>query len=170
MSVTTIIDTAPLRALIRYTDGSPKPPARFTKKLAAWEQRELLLRSDADAWFHCFFTVSADRTIQILSNPFQQGRAGAHFYDGAIVHLFPDPECRPVRVPFELVINDETHGLETLTCFATQDDVSLHLPPGRLGESFDLLPQFHATRLRELFTQAAGGDVGHAKLTVTLVP
>ncbi|MAC76458.1 MAG: hypothetical protein CML66_00130 [Rhodobacteraceae bacterium] len=38
MSATTIIDTAPLGALIRYTDGSLKPPARFTKKLAAWER------------------------------------------------------------------------------------------------------------------------------------
>jgi hypothetical protein len=38
MSATTIIDTAPLGALIRYTDGSPKPPARFTQKLAAWER------------------------------------------------------------------------------------------------------------------------------------
>ena len=38
MSATTIIDQAPLGALIRYTDGSPKPPARFTKKLAAWER------------------------------------------------------------------------------------------------------------------------------------
>jgi len=38
MSATTILDTAPLGALIRYTDSSPKPPARFTKKLAAWER------------------------------------------------------------------------------------------------------------------------------------
>ena len=38
MSATTIIDTAPLGALIRYTDDSPKPPARFTKKLATWER------------------------------------------------------------------------------------------------------------------------------------
>jgi hypothetical protein len=38
MSATNIIDTAPLGALIRYTDGSPKPPARFTKKLAVWER------------------------------------------------------------------------------------------------------------------------------------
>lgn len=38
MSATPIIDTAPLGALIRYSDGSPKPPARFTKKLAAWER------------------------------------------------------------------------------------------------------------------------------------
>lgn len=38
MSANTIIDQAPLGALIRYTDGRPKPPARFTKKLAAWER------------------------------------------------------------------------------------------------------------------------------------
>jgi len=30
MSATTILDTAPLAALIRYTDCSPKPPARFS--------------------------------------------------------------------------------------------------------------------------------------------
>ena len=38
MSATNIIDAAPLGALIRYTDGSPKPPTRFTKKLATWER------------------------------------------------------------------------------------------------------------------------------------
>ncbi len=38
MYATTIIDTTPFGALIRYTDGSPKPPARFTKKFAAWER------------------------------------------------------------------------------------------------------------------------------------
>ena len=38
MSATHIIDTAPLGALIRYSDGTPKPPARFTKKVAAWER------------------------------------------------------------------------------------------------------------------------------------
>lgn len=30
MSATTIPDTAPWGALFRYTDSSPKPPARFS--------------------------------------------------------------------------------------------------------------------------------------------
>ena len=34
-----MFDVAPLGALIEYADGQPKPPARFTKKLAAWELR-----------------------------------------------------------------------------------------------------------------------------------
>ncbi len=44
MSATAIIDTAPLGALIRYSNGSPKPPARFTKKLAAWERSNVVGR------------------------------------------------------------------------------------------------------------------------------
>lgn len=39
-----IYDHAPLGALVRYSDGTPRPPARFTKKLAAWERRNGLGR------------------------------------------------------------------------------------------------------------------------------
>lgn len=39
MSAHIIHDTAPLGSLIRYSDSTTKPPARFTKKLAAWERR-----------------------------------------------------------------------------------------------------------------------------------
>jgi len=33
-----LIRTAPLGAILRYSDGQPRPPARFNKKLAAWER------------------------------------------------------------------------------------------------------------------------------------
>ncbi|MBN9252388.1 MAG: hypothetical protein BGO03_09850 [Mesorhizobium sp. 61-13] len=39
MSASLIFDIAPLGALVTYSDGAPRPPARFTKKLAAWERR-----------------------------------------------------------------------------------------------------------------------------------
>jgi hypothetical protein len=34
-----VYDCASLGSVIRYFDSTPKPPARFTKKLAAWESR-----------------------------------------------------------------------------------------------------------------------------------
>lgn len=34
-----IMDTAPLGALIRFSDGTPRPPARFKNKLSAWETK-----------------------------------------------------------------------------------------------------------------------------------
>ena len=39
MSGSLIFDIAPLGSLIAYSDGTPRPPARFTRKLAAWERR-----------------------------------------------------------------------------------------------------------------------------------
>ena len=33
-----LFDTAPLGALVAYRDGSPQPPPRFTRKLAAWRR------------------------------------------------------------------------------------------------------------------------------------
>ncbi|MFA7603339.1 MAG: hypothetical protein WCY29_10060 [Novosphingobium sp.] len=32
-------DTVPLGAVLRYFDGTPQPPTRFTKKLRAWKNR-----------------------------------------------------------------------------------------------------------------------------------
>jgi hypothetical protein len=39
-----VYDNAPLGSLIRYSDGTPKPPARFNKKLAAWQTRNGVAR------------------------------------------------------------------------------------------------------------------------------
>ncbi len=36
MSAHTIIDNAPLGSIVTWSDGTPQPPARFNKKLAAW--------------------------------------------------------------------------------------------------------------------------------------
>ena len=38
MSAQSIFDNASLGSIIRYCDGSQKPPARFTKKLEVWER------------------------------------------------------------------------------------------------------------------------------------
>jgi hypothetical protein len=38
MSAKAIYDSAPLGARIRFSNGQPKPPARFVKKVRAWEQ------------------------------------------------------------------------------------------------------------------------------------
>lgn len=36
MSAHTIIDNAPIGSTVAWSDGTPRPPARFNKKLAAW--------------------------------------------------------------------------------------------------------------------------------------
>ncbi|MEQ1954860.1 hypothetical protein [Mesorhizobium sp. CN2-181] len=39
MSAHIVYDSAPLGSVIRYFDGTAKPPTRFRKKLAGWESR-----------------------------------------------------------------------------------------------------------------------------------
>lgn len=39
MSAHHIYDNALLGSLVRYSDGTLRPPARFTRKLAAWQNR-----------------------------------------------------------------------------------------------------------------------------------
>lgn len=51
MSAQLIYDLVPLGSLIRYSDGTPRPPERFRKKLAAWESRNSvgrLIRKQAE--------------------------------------------------------------------------------------------------------------------------
>jgi hypothetical protein len=44
MSAQHIYDHAPLGSLVRYSDDTAKPPARFSKKLAAWQKRNGVAR------------------------------------------------------------------------------------------------------------------------------
>lgn len=37
MSAHTIFESAPIGAIVAWSDGTPRPPERHSKKLAAWE-------------------------------------------------------------------------------------------------------------------------------------
>lgn len=39
MSASLIFDLAPIGSIVAWSDGTPRPPERFRKKLAAWETR-----------------------------------------------------------------------------------------------------------------------------------
>ncbi|MER8589675.1 hypothetical protein NKH19_31575 [Mesorhizobium sp. M1338] len=52
MSAQLIYDLVPLASIVTYSDGSPRPPERHRKKLAAWENRNgggRLIRKQAEA-------------------------------------------------------------------------------------------------------------------------
>ena len=39
MSASLIFDSAPIGSIVSWSDGTPRPPNRFNKKLTAWETR-----------------------------------------------------------------------------------------------------------------------------------
>jgi hypothetical protein len=70
MNAQEIYDTAPLGAVIRYSDRMPKPPSRFRRKLADWERRNgqgYLTRKEPAVTGTCYETH--DRFC-LRANPF----------------------------------------------------------------------------------------------------
>jgi hypothetical protein len=58
MSAYTIIDNAPIGSIVSWSDGTPQPPTRFRRKLAAWKtnnSRGRLIRKQGD---RCVGSVS----------------------------------------------------------------------------------------------------------------
>ena len=95
MSATTIIDTAPLGALIRYSDGSPKPPARFPKKLAAWERSNGVGRLVKKEPPRCYPTWTAPASFTLHEGNFAS--------EGVILVTIMRSHSSDSQLSFELV-------------------------------------------------------------------
>ncbi|RWC64207.1 hypothetical protein [Mesorhizobium sp.] len=73
MSAHIVYDNAPLGSLIRYSDGTSKPPARFTRKLADWGRRNGLGRLVRKASPRDRPTHSAPASITLNEGNFSSG-------------------------------------------------------------------------------------------------
>lgn len=109
-----LIDTAPLGALVAYSDGSPRPPVRFKRKLAAWRRFNGVGRLDSvtPAEMRGAHEVPARFTLHV-------GDFGSY---GVIV--LSVRMCFDVRSPLTFAMVDAEPG--TLVGFVT-DGVHLEL-------------------------------------------
>ena len=65
MSAQLIYDLAPLGAIVRFSDGTPRPPDRHRKKLSAWEKTNSggrLIRKQAE---HCVGNTAIPASITL---------------------------------------------------------------------------------------------------------
>ena len=123
MSASTIIDTAPLGALIRYSDSSPKPPARFTKKLAAWERSNGLGRLVKKELPRAYPTWTAPASFTLHEGNFSSDGVilvtimRSHSADSALVfEVAEEPQAGQMRVLLDFGGNTELlHLAESIT-------------------------------------------------------
>jgi hypothetical protein len=73
MSAHNVYDKAPLGSLIRYSDDAPKPPARFNKKLAAWQSRNGVARLVKKEPQRDRPTYTSPASITLLEGDFASG-------------------------------------------------------------------------------------------------
>ena len=118
MSATKIFDQAPLGALIRYTDGSPKPPARFTKKMAAWERSNGIGRIVKKEPPRPYSTWTAPASFTLHEGNFSS--------DGVILVTIMRSHSADSRLVFEVIEEPKVGQVRVLLNFGGSTEL-LHL-------------------------------------------
>lgn len=124
MSAQLIHDIAPLGSLVRYSDGTPQPPQRFKRKLAAWENKNgsgRLVRK-VPACQTASYALPASITLH--KGDFASG--------GVIVMVVHQTFCVTSALKFELVERPALGSVRVLS--RTGDDAELlHLAADHAG-------------------------------------
>ena len=144
-------------ALIRYTDGGPKPPARFTKKLAAWERSNgvgRLVKNETSRSYP-IWTAPATSTLQ----------DGNFTSDRVILVTIMRSHSADRQLTFDVVEEPKPGQVRVLLDFGGSMEL-LHLAqPVNAAELWITKEGYHNARL-EIVSEAAGetgaGEAGIA--------
>ena len=120
MSAQHIFDTAPLGALIRFFDGTPRPPDRFRRKLADWENRNATGRLTRKS-------PAVDRGGADYPAGFAL-HLGSYGSDGIIVLVVTRHFLVTSRLNFEIAEMPLPGSVRVLTSFGDGDELR-HLAP-----------------------------------------
>lgn len=145
LTATQLHALAPFGATIRFTDGTPKPPARFTKKLAAWERTNglgcFVEKQDAGTYQARFALLTTDQPHFKVTRSFG-------------VEENPALRFEVVRLPAPFVVVEDVSAIAPGW---------LKLKPGTaetLDEAQDLLARhLEASRVNPLSIRGVGADV-----------
>lgn len=155
MSASSIIETAPLGALIRYTDGSPKPPSRFTKKLAAWERSNGVGRLVKKEQPRAYPTWTAPASFTLHEGNFSS--------DGVILVTIMRSHSADSRLIFEVAEEPKPGQVRVLLDFGGNTEL-LHLAESiTAAELWIAREGYHNARF-EIVGEAVGAGAGEANI------
>lgn len=122
------------------------------------ETMVLMVRTTEDAHLYCFYKQVDGNTLKIFPNPY----VTAAKIKGRAMQRIPGP-----GMPFEFTVSEPV-GVETVKCFALDQEVIRKLPPEAGRNSLDPLPPVIANRLPGLFRDIPGVKISEATMTVTV--
>lgn len=146
-----VYDTIPLGAVLRYFDGTPRPPERFTRKLRAWQRHN-----------------SSGRLVE-KSSPSSIGASnypaafilheGTYTSDGTPIlivrcHYFVTTDLR-----FEVIERPQPGMVRVLTRWNGKDELQHLAPDMAAAERW-----MQSNRYSNLVTEAVGEDEGTLQL------
>ncbi|MEJ8847792.1 DUF4384 domain-containing protein [Variovorax rhizosphaerae] len=142
---------APQPAPLKLSVSAPKQQTRF----ARGESINLALQPSQDAHVYCYLQDEDAKVIRFFPNRFAR--------DSRIAAA--KPLTLPGSMRFQLTMN--TKGVpETISCFATQQDVMASLPQQMVGTDFEPLPGASLPMIRAAFEKASGGTLAQENFHV----
>lgn len=151
MSAHIVFDCAPLGALVRYSDLTPKPPARFTKKLAAWERRNGVGRLVRKEPSRERPTYTSPASITLHEGNFAS--------EGVILVTVMRTHSVDSDLCFEIVERPVIGMVRVLQEFGDKSEL-LHLAESREAAELWLAKTGHSrTRLEDVTADEVGADV-----------
>jgi hypothetical protein len=115
MSAKLIYDSAPLGSIIRFSNGEPRPPERFTRKVAAWEND-----NGSGRLVECSPPYEAGSYRAPASFTLQTGRYGSH---GVVVLVVRRVWSVAGPLHFEIAERPKPGMVRVLTCFQGRDEL-----------------------------------------------
>jgi len=158
MSAMTIYQHAPLGSLIRYSDGAAKPPARFTRKLAAWEQRNGVGRLVQKSPARQYATVTSPATITL--------REGDIASNGIILVTVMRTHSVDSGLTFEIVGQPPSGAVRELRDYGDSSEL-LHLADSREAAERWLMKNPYVNVRLEIVGADEAGDTGPGPAPVT---
>ncbi len=153
MSAHNIYRQAPLGSLIRYFDGTPRPPARFSKKLAAWERRNgtgRLVRKDPPREYG---TSCAPASITLHEGNFSSA--------GVITVVVMRTHSIESDLQFEIAERPALGAVRVLQPHGDSSEL-LHLAADRAAaDLWRARNRYSNAYLEEVAADAHGGDIGN---------
>ena len=146
-----VYDNAPLESLIKYFDHQPKPPARFTKKLAAWEARNGVGRLVSKQPSRERATYTAPASITLHEGNFASG--------SVILVTVMRTHSVDSDLSFEIVARPKIGMVRVLNRIGDDDEL-LHLAENREAAQLWLAKAgYSRARLEEVTADEVGADV-----------
>jgi len=151
MSAHIVYDSAPLGSVVRYSDGAPKPPERFRKKLAAWGRRNSVGRLIRKEPPHERATYTAPACFTLHEGDFSQA--------GTIVVSVRRTYTVESDLHFEIV-ERPTIGMVRILQDLDDSPELLHLARDReAAERWLASNQYSRAYLEEVTADEVGADV-----------
>ena len=157
MSASSIIETAPLGALIRYSDGSPSPPSRFTKKLGSLGTIE---RSRPPCEEGTATSVSAAPWTAPASFTLHEGNFSS---DGVILVTIMRSHSADSRLVFEVAEELKPGQVRVLLDFGGNTEL-LHLAVSITAAELWIAREGYRNARFEIVGEAVGAGAGEANI------